>query len=143
MKLLKKESKVKLKEQKKNHPTISCDIDSELLNKALKVLLEEKLKKLGILKEDNFIKVKSGKKQSCNLVLEHLNLNDMSLRNKIKALSDYLKINLTESSMIVFEEKLERSKRNYKKALTSALVNDCLENLMINYIKKIKDNKTE
>lgn len=140
MKLLKKESKVKLKEQKKTHPTISCDIEPELLNKALRVLLEKKLKKLGILKEDNFIKVKSGKKQSCNLVLEHLNLNDMSLRNKIKTLSDYLKMNVTESSVIVFKEQLERSKRNYKKALTSALVNDCLENLMINYIKEIKEN---
>ncbi len=143
MKLIKKENKIKLKEQKKTHPTISCDIEPELLNKALKVLLEEKLKKLGILKEDNFIKVKSGKKQSCNLVLEHLNLNDMSLRNKIKTLSDYLKMNVTESSVIVFNEKLEKSKRNYKKALSSALVNDCLENLMINYIKEIKDNKKE
>lgn len=140
MKLIKKENKIKLKEQKKTHPTISCDIEPELLNKALKVLLEEKLKKLGILKEDNFIKVKSGKKQSCNLVLEHLNLNDMSLRNKIKTLSDYLKMNVTESSLIVFNEKLEKSKRNYKKALSSALVNDCLENLMINYIKEIKEN---
>lgn len=140
MKLIKKENKIKLKEQKKTHPTISCDIEPELLNKALKVLLEEKLKKLGILKEDNFIKVKSGKKQSCNLVLEHLNLNDMSLRNKIKTLSDYLKMNVTESSVIVFNEKLEKSKRNYKKALSSALVNDCLENLMINYIKEIKEN---
>ncbi len=143
MKLIKKENKIKLKEQKKTHPKISCDIEPELLNKALKVLLEEKLKKLGILKEDNFIKVKSGKKQSCNLVLEHLNLNDMSLRNKIKTLSDYLKMNVTESSVIVFNEKLEKSKRNYKKALSSALVNDCLENLMINYIKEIKDNKKE
>lgn len=143
MKLLKKESKVNLKEQKKTHPTISCDIDENLLNNALSILLEKKLNKLGVLKENNVIKVKKAQKQSCNLVIEYLNLKEMSLRNKIKTLSDYLKMNVTESSLIVFKEQIEKSKRNYKKALSSALVNDCLENLMINYIKEIKDNKKE
>lgn len=139
MKLNKKENKILLEKEKEQHPKIQCEIDQDLLNRALKILFEKKFKKLGILSQDKQLKTTNGiKKEATNLMISYLELECLSLNGKIKKIKEYLSNNVSESSLIVFKESIAKSKRNYKKGLKEALVNDMLENLMINYMEEIE-----
>lgn len=142
MKLEKKTLKSELQSRRESHPIISFEINHDLLNKALKSLLIEKLKKIEII-DDSLVLInsKNALKTSSSLIMDKLELNNFSIKDKIKLLRKFLSDKITESSLIVFNEHVLKSKRRYRKALEEALKNDSLENMVVNYLEEINSKK--